>query len=260
MAVSKDGIHWQRQNSGKPVLTPGPSGHLDDGQVMGPEVLYDSGRSMFLMWYTGQPVVRHSSGIGYYRIFLATSKDGMNWKRANKAEPVLNLGPAGSKDEVQAATPSILREGDVFLMWYAAWAPEPNHTICIAESRDGIRWEKLNNGKPVEGLNPSVAYAPAVCKVGNQYLMLYEALHAKPELYGAVSKDGVHWQMIRDGKPVIPLGEGDCFDNSVVTHAYLLPVGDRILLWYTGFRRESHATLSWRVRIGLAEASLKGFR
>src|SRR5215475_7408826 len=49
-ATSVDGIHWKRENQGRPVLQIGTPGSFDDGQVMGPQVLFENG--IFRMWYT----------------------------------------------------------------------------------------------------------------------------------------------------------------------------------------------------------------
>ena len=251
VAESRDGIHWNRLNAGVPVLVAGQGEAMDNGQLLAPVVQHD-GRG-FRMWYTGMPKALHDSGIGYYRIFLATSDDGLNWTRANYGKPVLDVGPAGSHDEVQAATPAILKEGNEYLMWYAAWSPRYNHTICRARSRDGVVWVRENGGKPVQGLVPSVAYGPAVCRLGNDYLLLYMASAAETGLYGAVSADGHHWRMLNDGSPVLPVGSPAAFDASIVGHASNLLIGDRIRIWYTGYRRDARGVQNLTLRIGLAE-------
>lgn len=257
LATSQDGLHWTRANAGKPVLEPGPDGALDDGQVMGPEVLYDG--ETYRMWYTGQPRQRHSSGIGYYRIFLATSRDGVQWTRANAGRPVLDIGSEGAFDSVQAATPSILRDASGYQMWYAAWAPETGHVICAAHSRDGSAWQRNNAGRPVEGLTPASAYGPAVTRIGKRYLMLYMATGAQPELYGAISSDGGHWKMLNDGRPVLTRGQkAKDFDNAIAGHPFLMMQGNLLRVWYTGYRREPNGKFPWRLRIGLAEALERG--
>lgn len=254
LATSSDGLHWSRANAGKPVLVPGTAGSLDDGQVMGPEVLFDG--ELFRMWYTGQPRERHGSGIGYYRIFLATSRDGVQWSRANAGQPVLDIGPSGSYDSVQVATPSIIRDDQGYRMWYAAWAPDTGHVVCSARSSDGIQWQRENAGQPMPGLSPASAYGPAVVRVAQRYIMLYMATGAQPELYGAISSDGLHWTMACNSKPVIVRGEPHEFDAAIVGHPCLLTEKNRILAWYTGYRREPNGHFPWRLRIGMAEAAL----
>jgi hypothetical protein len=105
----------------------GTPGSFDDGQVMGPQVLYE--KCIYRMWYMGMSVHWHSSHLGYYRIGLATSRDGINWTRENKGAPVFNVGPPCSYDEVQAATPSILRQGSGYRMWYGMGAGLRTHNL-----------------------------------------------------------------------------------------------------------------------------------
>ncbi len=256
VAESHDGIHWNRLNAGMPVLVAGQGEALDNGQLLAPVVRHDG--SGYRMWYTGMPKILHESGIGYYRIFLATSEDGLCWSRANCGKPVLDVGPTGSHDEVQAATPTILKEDNEYLMWYAAWSPRFGHTICRARSRDGVVWVRENGGEPVQGLSPSVAYGPAVCRIGNDYLLLYMASGAETGLYGAVSTDTNHWRMLNDGAPVVPVGSPDAFDASIVGHASNLLTGDRMRIWYTGYRRDPRGVQNLILRIGLAELTAAG--
>lgn len=251
LATSADGLKWQRQNQGAPVLSPGPEGSLDDGQVLGCEVLHD-GRQ-YRMWYTGSSRNWHESGICYYRIFLASSSDGIQWQRENSGRPVLDVGPAGSHDEVQAATPSILRTDNGYRMWYAAWSPQHNHTICAATSVDGLRWTRDSEGKPVTGLNPSIAYGPAICRWNNRYLMLYMALAATRGLYGAESRDGVRWSMLNDGEPLLAPGSPGDFDSDIVGHPFLLPQDGKLRLWYTGYQRDKQGVRGLLLRVGMAE-------
>jgi lysophospholipase L1-like esterase len=254
LAVSADGVDWICQNDGKPVLPLGADGAFDDAQVFGPDVLYDG--KQYLMWYTGDAGIKHPAGFFTYQIGLATSRDGVTWTRANNGQPVLGNGPKGSPDEVQAATPSVLREGDGYRMWYAAWAKAHNHTICVARSVDGITWERENGGQPVQGLNPSIAYGHAVTRIGDRYIMLYMALSAARSLYAAASTDGTHWTMLNDGKPVILTGSAGGFDENIVGHPGLLVENDTLRAWYTGYQTRPGGLCNWELRIGLAEARI----
>jgi hypothetical protein len=251
LATSRDGIHWARINDGHPVLSIS-AGHFDAGQVMGPNVLHDDQR--WLMWYTGMSLDRHESGFGYYRIGAATSPDGIVWTRSDDS-PILDVGSTGSSDSVQVATPSVIRETDGYRMWYAAWSPEFNHTISSARSGDGIHWTKDDDGRPVSGLSPSIAFGPAVCRIGDEYLMLYMALRATPGIYAAIGADGRSWRMLNSGQPVLSPGSPDDFDAYLVGHPTILVDGDQLRVWYTGYRRNAMAPEGLELRIGLAEGS-----
>jgi predicted GH43/DUF377 family glycosyl hydrolase len=255
LATSADGMHWARANHGDAVLMVGPAGAFDDGQVMGPFVVHE--RGVYRMWYTGMRTRWHSSGIGFYRIGLATSKDGIHWTRANHGRPVLDVGPAGAVDEVQAATPSILVESGGYRMWYAAWAPKPGHTIATATSSDGVHWQREQDGKPVTGLLSGGQYGPAVTRVGSRYLMLYmRAGRDARGLFAATSTDGRAWTPSGSDAAIGP-GEPPAFDSALVGHASLLRHENQLLAWYTGYRKEEGGPYGWKLRIGAAKVELE---
>jgi hypothetical protein len=228
----------------------------DGAQVMGPEAHFDG--QTWRLWYTGTARQRHSSGIAYYRIGLATSNDGITFRRANAGDPVLGTGPKGAPDEVQAATPSIVREDDRWRMWYAAWSPGHSHSICEATSTDGIAWNRSNSARTISGLDPPEAYGHAVCRTADGYLLLYMGLRAKAGLYAAFSADGTNWTMHSGHEPRLKPGPADAFDSRLVGHPFLFPTADhRLLLWYTGYANSPGGPHGWRLRIGLAEGLLR---
>lgn len=251
VARSDDGITWEREAGGGPVLSPGEAGAFDSACVMGPEVSFEGDR--FLMWYTGTTGSKHSSGFFAYRIGVASSRDGLTWKRENGGRPVIDGGPPGSPDEVQAATPSVVRVEDGYRMWYAAWSPRTNHTLCVARSPDGIAWEREYQGRSVEGLEPAIAFGPAVVRVKEEYILFFMALGKARALYAARSRDGFHWQMLNGGEPVLrPSGQG--FDAHIVGHPFVEHSGNRLRLWYTGYQTPPGGVKNWKLQIGLAEA------
>ena len=251
LATSPDGIRWSRANHGDAVLSPGPAGAFDDGQVMGPFVLAENGG--YRMWYTGMSRQWHSSGIGFYRIGLATSPDGVHWTRANHGRPVLDVGPAGANDEVQVATPSILREAGGYRMWYAAWSPKTGHTLSSARSRDGVTWNREHGGRALTGLLPGGQYGPTVAQIASGYLLLYVKASGSDArgLFAATSQDGRSWTSLGDAAAIAP-GEAPAFDSDLALHACLLKEGDHFRAWYTGYRREPGGPYGWKLRIGAA--------
>jgi beta-xylosidase len=271
LATSRDGIHWQRANGGKPVLTVGPPAALADtpaalnsANIMGPCVLHVGDR--YLMWYTGMSTARHSSGFGFYRIFLASSPDGIQWQRENNGQPVLDLGPPSAPDAVQAATPVVLldpalsdTDGKTFRMWYAAWSPTHNHTICTATSSDGLHWTRDATGRPITGLNPPTAYGHALSRIGDDYLLLYMSLAQTKGLYAATSTDGQNWSMLNHGKPILNPGPTASFDSLQPGHPTLLREGNTLKVWYTGYERTTNERLPLRLTIGLAEIRIEDF-
>jgi len=122
-----------------------------------------------------------------------------------------------------------MREGNGFRVWYAAWAPRPDHTICVAHSREGIHWERERDGQPVEGLFPKRAYGPKVCWIDGRYLMFFAG--SKPRetlLFAAISRDGFAWEMLGDGRAIIHPGAGSDFDVETTYHPAVLRIGRRL--------------------------------
>lgn len=78
-ATSTDGITWTKSPD-NPVLGPGPEGSWDEGSVMVPNVLVESGS--YQMWYTS------NRQRGY-----ATSDNGITWTKS-LSNPVLTPGTA----------------------------------------------------------------------------------------------------------------------------------------------------------------------
>lgn len=258
LATSVDGLNWIRRNGGQPVFSVGPKGAFDSAQILSPVVRFD-GR-IYLMWYTGIDGSVNPKGLELERIGLATSKDGIHWTRVNGGKPVLELGPPGSYDDVQVAYPSVIRDGANYRMWYSAYADKYNHTIAVARSRDGIHWERENEGRPVSGLSPSIAYAPTVIQIGRKLLMLYTGVYPTRHSWGifaAISDDGINWRTINDGETFVPFGAGSDFDKDNQSHPSMLSVKDRLLVWYSGFNRGPSGKDPLVFRIGLAEAVQK---
>lgn len=151
-ATSIDGRQWKRENGGRPVLGPGKKGQFDDQMVLHPAVARDQ-RGLLHLWYNGVGPQKS------FRVGHATSRDGVDWTRANQGKPVLQPSRVGPFDEGYVYNVFVMLEGEQFHMWYSAWAKgDPttgaNHNgIIHASSRDGNHWVKdpvptLTNGRP----------------------------------------------------------------------------------------------------------------
>jgi len=105
-ATSPDKITWTKSGS-NPVMDLGPAGSWDDSSILEPTVLFDS--FMYHMWYQGfDGSIRR---IGY-----ATSPDGVVWTKSS-SNPVLDLGVAGSWDDLELRQPFVILDGGLFRMW-----------------------------------------------------------------------------------------------------------------------------------------------
>lgn len=209
-AWSTDGIVWNRSEA-NPVLE---SEFLWEGTyLIGCAVIKDD--DLFKMWYgaTSNPMSA-STIIGY-----ATSSDGIIWTK--HPTPVLELGPENEWDDGIIQPSTVIKEGDIYKMWY--WAGRPGFPFeqsmpqsGMATSTDGINWTKYNDpatteapfvfSDPVlthgpEGVwDESRAINPMVIKNESGYEMCYVGLDWTDPLPGiadqigyAQSEDGINW-------------------------------------------------------------------
>jgi PKD repeat protein len=111
-ASSVDGITWMKSGS-NPVLELGSPGSWDSGIVWMPDVVPEG--NVYRMWYGGDndPVTLFDNKIGF-----ATSSDGVNWVRFS-GNPVLEQGPGGSWDDFTVGSPSYLKDGNSYRIWYS---------------------------------------------------------------------------------------------------------------------------------------------
>jgi hypothetical protein len=157
LATSLDGVHWQRANHGKPVMTIGPRGSIDSIQATGCHVIRRG--DQFVMWYGAYN--------GTHTIGIATSRDGIDWNKGNGGAPLSGL--AGPKQ----LGPSVYFDGHDYLMFYNTIQPTPNGgtiwTLFAATSSDGIRWKPALGGERVLGAAPEGNFGSADGRKGNNH-------------------------------------------------------------------------------------------
>ncbi|PZQ60301.1 MAG: hypothetical protein DI570_14380 [Phenylobacterium zucineum] len=159
--------HTLRRVDG-PILERSPA---DPWFCSNPCVLPDGRR--WRMWYL--------SGLGWneiggqwspsYRICTAVSADGRDW--TDRGQVAIDL----EGNEYALARPSVLRDGDGWLMWFCARTRERPYRLAAARSADGITWTRAPE---LAGLEPAadgwdsemVAY-PHVFEHGGRRWMLY---------------------------------------------------------------------------------------
>ncbi|MFC1504548.1 LamG-like jellyroll fold domain-containing protein, partial [Spirochaetota bacterium] len=165
-AESSNGITWTKYPN-NPVIDLGSGGTWNDSHVSEPSVIYDNG--LYKMWFAGDDG-------SYTRIGYAVSTNGIDWAM-HPANPVLDRGTAGSWDDYHAGIPRVIKDGNLYRMWYSGF-DSPNWHIGNAWSYDGITWQKY-------ALNPLVtigsagawddrfAYNSAPVKAGSNYKIWY---------------------------------------------------------------------------------------
>ncbi|MFV9507649.1 MAG: LamG-like jellyroll fold domain-containing protein [Oscillochloridaceae bacterium umkhey_bin13] len=192
-ATSPDGVNWTRLNgplAAGAVLRPsGLAGTFDQTIIAASRVLLDQasaaapcegGRSSgacYRMWYQGI-----NSSNAFY-IGYALSPDGLNWTRVagpGTGGSVIGQGPVGTFDAQNAAVASIIKDGDLFRMWYNAQDSSGIHRIGHVVSSDGVNWVRpVPNSAVWSGaddpgtLSPDNVWSPFVIKEGTSYRMWY---------------------------------------------------------------------------------------
>ena len=132
VATSRDGVHWDKY-AGNPVLGPTP-GAWDENLIGSSKVLIRDG-SEYRLYYEGR-------GRGLYQTGLATSSDGVHWRKVG-SDPVLPVGPAGSWDDLAAIAGSVFKHGGLYYMLYTGTqVGHDQQAVGIAFSRDGVEWRK----------------------------------------------------------------------------------------------------------------------
>lgn len=123
-----------------PALTPGP---LWEGNALGdPCVLYDAHSARYLMWYSGGQA-DWPEAIG-----CAESADGVSWTRLNEGRPVLTRDSSVRWERERVGCPSVAWRDGWYYMLYVGFEHEYKGRLCLARSRDGIRWQR-HPGNPI---------------------------------------------------------------------------------------------------------------
>ncbi|UCE39256.1 MAG: PKD domain-containing protein [Thermoplasmata archaeon] len=174
-ATSTDGIHWTKHGV---VLDVGSPGERDERDAYAPEIIIDNDAppsERYKMWYTGQ--IR----TGPFKIFYATSPDGLTWTKysdANGAIPVLEPGWApGDVDDIAVSHPCVVKDNDgLYRIWYSG-VSSIGGQIPYADSNDGITWNKhglaLDKGNSSELDEFSIGAPTIIIDVDGTYKMWF---------------------------------------------------------------------------------------
>ncbi len=157
-ATSSDGLIWTKNDNSIPAASSttstngriplGLAGSGDDVGTYDPAVIKDG--STYKMWYSG------NDGASW-RVYYATSSDGIAWTKLDNSIPAASdkvstngripLGSAATADDAGIISPAVIKDGDVYKMWYSG-LDATNWRIFMALSYDGLTWMKVSNGTP----------------------------------------------------------------------------------------------------------------
>lgn len=122
--------------------------------------------------------------------------------------PIFAGAGPGHWDEKIKERGWILKEGDMWRMWYTGYENDSNAVMKLghATSRDGLVWERHAGSPMLTGL---WLEDMMVVKQGETYYMFAEGVGDRAQLY--TSRDGIQWKhegaldvRYTDGKPLTP--------------------------------------------------------
>lgn len=143
LAIADDGSNWKR--NGQPVIEPGPIGSWDERGIGDPYVVAVGGR--FQLFYTGMDRARRQ------RLGVAQSTDGIHWTKL-RSNPILDVGNDQSFDENGLGEPAVWASNNYYWMLYTGRDRVENRRIGLAESRDGVSWQRSARVRVLSGEQP----------------------------------------------------------------------------------------------------------
>jgi len=178
-ATSPNGINWVKDTLHNPVIEIGPNGSFYDTWLFPSAVLLMN--DTLRMWFTGWDGNSTSPYYKFLEIGYATSIDGVNWVLQNNAQPVLNIGAAGSWDELQVRCGSVIVHHDSLKMFYYGFRGGSGTQIGLAidtvfnkiginELQESIALDMVISPNPI---NDRATIAFYLSKTSNASMVIY---------------------------------------------------------------------------------------
>jgi hypothetical protein len=183
LAVSTDGVHFERASS-CPVLDRTPEEPFLRSAT---SVLCEEG--IFKAWYVSalEWIVVRDVPYPRYVIRYATSPDGIVWT-SNNAICI----DFQNEDEFGFGRPWVVKENDVYAMWFSVRSKSAPYRLGYAESADGIHWSRRDDLVGLER-SPSgwdsemICYSCVITVKGRKYMFYNGNRHGSTGFGCAVS-------------------------------------------------------------------------
>jgi len=139
VAVSQDGAHWSRVEGDSPygaILEAGTENEFDAQFVGWPNVLsISSGVRLYYNTYNPQT-----------KKFIIGAASSTNGIRFTKLGPVFEGGAVGKFDEMGGSRRHVVRlDIGEYRMWYEGVSAAGVHSIGLAKSLDGLKWDRVSD-------------------------------------------------------------------------------------------------------------------
>jgi hypothetical protein len=171
LAVSDDAINFTRYSEA-PILERTKLRPISQGA---PSVLYHNGIYKMWHWFGSEWTEVNGKLFIACKIGYAESADAYNWEMKD----ITCLEPDASKKEFSIASPWVMfnHEENIFQMWYSIRYTDKLYRIAYAESADGLKWERIEDGIDLdvssEGWDSEMVCYPAVVNVKGKTYMFY---------------------------------------------------------------------------------------
>ena len=114
-------------------LARGTEGTYDTYSIYSPSVIKSD--TDYKMWYTGVD----SSSV--HRILYADSVDGLTWSNISLSQNIGTTSLEPDADESSANSPSVVKVGSTYYMWYEGKDTFSESRIIYCSSIDGLSWQ-----------------------------------------------------------------------------------------------------------------------
>lgn len=223
------GVVWGNTPTGSwvdyplnPILNPPLNQDIGAGIYL-PKIILDAGK--YYMFY--------NMGTGYGGVSVATSMDGLGWTHQSSVN-VIPLGQPDAWDGTAVGIGGIIKEHNLFKLYFNAYGKDGRFRIGLATSTDGIHWTKYST--PIyEGdttWNYSVVSA-SIVKNENEYLLYFSGRAKNSSSYSIgvlSSQDGLSFKRKTSGPIISPTStwEGQStywpsvtYENGLYTMIYM---------------------------------------
>jgi hypothetical protein len=215
----------------EPILDLGPLGAFDDAGVTTSCIVSHEGRQR--LYYTGWC---RGVSVPFYLAAGLVVRQGRAFERISLA-PLLDRSAV---DPFLTASPFVIRDGQVWRMWYVSaseWRPHatgPRHYYHIryADSRDGVTWHRT--GRVCVDYAGDEEYAfgrPCVVRDGDAYRMWYSVRGERYRIGYAESNDGIEWTRHDGALGLLP---GTGWESDMVEYPFVFDWQGRRYMLYNG--------------------------
>lgn len=202
--------------------------NVDANSVLSPCVIKDG--SEYKIWYTGF----HKTGdynYDHYQICYA-SASGINGEDWENFQRVVPSSSQGAYDDYGALSPSVIKDGSIYKMWYVGReASGTQRRIIYCESFTGTTWSgfQVVMSHNSEGTyDTSWLSAPSIIKDNSTYKMWYTGNGSR--IIYCDSADGKSWS---NHQMVVDIGSEGTYDINKVFSASVIKVNEKYLMVYT---------------------------